>query len=189
MSTNAVSTDTMAVTTHNETYRVYVKPDKEGKIDPKETKFVTAGKDNKTWNDLDKLVESGEYTLMLEQTVREYKANTWDGVAALIPDEEERVNIFNAGLNAKSDRKIKAVLTEVTEDGKSLEFDPVELFDTIDLIQEATQRKNLTPIEKATRQIRTAVKAMFPTFNDEQVENQVRVMLSAMQDAGQVETA
>lgn len=181
--TEAVTSNTMAITTNNETYRVYVKPDKEGKIDPKETKFVTAGKDGKTWKELD---EDSSYTLMLEQTVREYKANSIDGIKSLIPDEEEIVAIFNAGLNAKSDRKIKAELTAITEDGKSLEFDPVELFDSLDLIQEPTQRKNLTPVEKATRQIRAAVKQMFPTLDEAGVENQVRALLHGMQQAGEV---
>lgn len=184
MATATEATSSVGIITNNETYRVYVKLDSEGKIQTKETKVVTSGKDNKTWNDLD---NDKEYTLAIEQSVREYKAGSWDALTSLIPDEDERLVIFNSGLNAKSDRKLKAILTEVDDAGTNLTHEPVDLYDTIDLIQEPTQRRNLTPVEKATRQIRTAIKAMFPTFNDDQVEAQVRSMLSAMQSAGEVE--
>lgn len=184
MATATEATSGVGIITNNETYRVYVKLDSEGKIQPKETKIVTAGKDNKTWADLD---ADKSYTLAIEQTVREYKAGSWDAIASLIPDEDERLVIFNSGLNAKSDRKLKAELSEIDDAGTNLTFEPSDLYDTLDLIQEPTQRRNLTPVEKATRQIRTAVKAMFPTFSDEQVEAQVRSMLSTMQNAGEVE--
>lgn len=187
MSTTEV-TPSLGIITNNETYRTYVKLDKDGKIIPKETIVVTAGKDNKTWNDLDKEKEQPNgYQLALEQTVREYKAGSWDAVKDLIPDEDERLVIFNSGLNAKSDRKLKAELSRVDDAGTNLALEPTELYDSIDLIQEPTQRRNLTPVEKATRQIRAAFKAMYPTKDEDFIELKVREMLSEMQSAGEVE--
>jgi hypothetical protein len=119
--------------------------------------------------------------LAFEQSVREYKVGSWDAAASLIPDEDERVNIFNAGLIAKTDRKVKAKLTEISNDEKEFTFEPVELFDTLELIQEATQRKNLTPLEKAGRQFKTAIKLMFPTLSDEEIEAKVSELLSSAQ--------
>lgn len=188
MSTSTVTpeaTNTLSISAINEVYRVYAKTDAEGKIITKENRVVTAGKDGKTWSDLD--ADTSYTNYYGDVTVREYKANSIEGCKVLVTDEEEFVNIFNSGLTAKSDRKLKAVLTELTDDGSNFTFEPPAVFDTLDLIQEATQRKNLTPVEKATRKIRDAVKAMFPSFTNEQLETQVRSMLSAMQDAGQVE--
>lgn len=187
MSTSVVSPDssnTLAISVINEVYRVYAKTDSEGKILEKETRVVTAGKDGKTWTDLD--ADTSYTNYFGDITVREYKANSIEGCKALVPDEDEFVYLFNSALTLKSDRKLKAVLTELTDDGTNFVFEAPEVYDTLDLLQTATQKKNLTPVEKATRQIRAAVKAMFPTFNDEQIEIQVRAMLTSMQDAGQI---
>ena len=188
MATATDATSSVGIVTNNETYRVYVKLDKDGKIIPKETIVVTAGKENKTWNDLDKEKEqSNGYQLALEQTVREYKAGSWDAIASLIPDEEERLTIFNSGLNSKSDRKIKSELSKLDDAGTNLATEPTDLYDTLDLIQEPTQRRNLTPVDKAIRSIRQAVELMFPTASQELKEAKVREFLGAMQTAGEVE--
>ena len=184
MATATDATSSVGIITNNETYRVYVKLDNEGKIQLKETKVVTSGKENKTWNDLD---ADKDYTLAIEQSVREYKAGSWDAIVSLIPDEDERLIIFNSGLNAKSDRKLKSVLTEVDDAGTNLTFEPVSLYDTLDLIQEPTQRRNLTPVDKAIRSIRQAVELMFPTASQEIKEAKVREFLGAMQTAGEIE--
>lgn len=184
MSTAAVSTDNLAVTVTNEVIRVYAKADSEGKIITKENKVVRAGKDGKTWAELD---ADTTYTNYFQDiTVRRYKANSIEGARQLVPDEEEFVNLFNAGLRAKGDRQVTAVVTKITDDESNFTFENNGVLDTLDLIQEPTQRKNLTPVEKAIRSFRDALKLLHPTLSDEQLELQVRNTLSAAQDAGQL---
>lgn len=177
---NSTSAGSLPVTTNNETYRAYTKLDKDGKI--ADVKLVTAGKDGKTWKDLDSEASQNEgWVLYFEQSVREYIPNSWDACSQLIPEESERVAIFRAGLASKTDRKVKSALTVLTDDEKNLKHEPVQLFDTLDLIQEETQKRNQTPVEKAQKQIRMAVKAMFPTESDDFIEAKVAEMLGAMQ--------
>ena len=174
MATATEATAGVQISSSNETYRVYGKTNADGKI--VEVKVVTAGKDNATWNKL----EAEGWQQSFEQTAREYQARTLDGAKTLVPDEEELVNIFNAGLAAKSDRKLKALFSELTDDEKDFKFTPVEVYDTQELIQEPTQKKNLTPEDKALRQVRLAIKTLNPTATEEQIEEMVRSTFAAI---------
>lgn len=178
------TTNSLPVTVSNETYRVYVKPDAEGKIDPKATRVVTAGKDNSTWNELDNPTEKENegYTLLIEQTFKTYKVGSVDAARQIIDNDDELVNIINAAISAKTTRKINTALREVTDDGKSLVFEPSDLaYDTIDFLQEETRRKNLSPVEKATKMFRQSLKLMFPTLSEDEVAAKVSQMLGAVQ--------
>jgi hypothetical protein len=177
---NAATTDAMALKAENQTYRVYVKLGADGKIIDKETKYGTAGKDNAYWNQLDK---DAEAKLALEQTLRIPKVGTLDGFAALLDnDTEEMVNIINRGLMAKINQKISQNLTDLTDDGTNLKFEPVDgAYDIIDWIREPTQRKNLSPLEKNMKQLKTSLKGLFPTLSDTELEAKIQTMFAGLQ--------
>ncbi len=172
------------IKSYNETYRVYGKAIAEGKdagkIDEDSLKLTTAGKDNAIWK---KLEEQG-YTNLLEQSVKIYSAGTWDGAAQIITDPEERTNIFNRGVSQKTGQKLKAALTEVSEDGTSLKFDPqVEPLDTMDMLNEETRRRNLSPEDKATKGLREVIAAMNPGLSADEVNAKVAEMLAFVKSA------
>jgi hypothetical protein len=175
--------NSIPVSRSNEVYRAYVKLDENGKIVQKETRVVSAGKENATWNELDKpKAENGGYEpFAIEQTFTMYKVGSVAAAVALFDNDDELVNVINQGLAAKVNRKINAALREVTDDGTNLVFEPVTTVDTIDYIQEETRRKNLTPLEKAQRQFKTVIKSMYPTESEEFIEQKVMELLSAAQ--------
>ena len=174
--TNDVANETpandLAIKTENETYRVYVKVDADGKILDKETRVVTAGKDNATWNELDK-PENG-YHQAFEQTVRIYKIGSLEGLQQVITDPEEQVAIINRGLTQKFNQKLNAKFREVSDNGLELAFEPTaEATDTIEWLNEETQRRRLDPIGKAIKALQVA----FPNMT----ADQLRAMISSMQ--------
>ena len=176
---NAVTSNDVDIKTSNETYRVYVKLDDKGKIIDKETKMSSAGKDNSAW---DKLSKEPGYTLALEQTLKSYRAGTWAGAALIITDEDERVNIFNRGLLQKFGQKATGLLTELNDDETNLKFDPIAgAYDMIDLLNEETKRRNLSPTDKAAAAVRVAVTALFPSLTGDALEERIMAMLSQMQ--------
>jgi hypothetical protein len=153
-----------SIKTSNETYRTYVQLDAEGKKIVK-TSFGTAGKDNAFWNKLD-APDSG-FQIGLEQTVKRYKAGSVEGCSEIIPDPDEFVNIFNRGLDQKFNQKINGVLTETTDDATQLAFNPqADAFDTIDLLREPTQRRNLSDNEKAEINMKAGLRTLYPGKTD-----------------------
>lgn len=172
------ASNSVDIKTYNDTYRVYVKLGTDGKIDPQSIKMTTSGKDNSAWTKLD---QDPEYKLALEQTAKEYAAGTVAGAALLIEDQEELVNVINRGIAQKLGQKLKATFTEISEDGLSLVFDPVAgAFDTLELLNEATKRRNLSPEDKALRSVRDAVKNMFPGLEGDALEQRVLAFFSSM---------
>jgi hypothetical protein len=171
------SASVVDIKTYNETYRVYVKAKEDGKIDPESVKFTTSGKENAAWEKLEK----GGWQNVLEQTVKLYEAGTVAGISQLVEDPEEAVNVFNRGVAQKTGQKLKALLTEIKDDGTSLVFDPtVDAFDTLEMLGEATKRRNLSPVDKARTAIRNAIKAMFPSLEGDALEAKLNAMLSSM---------
>ena len=171
----------LPITPSNETYRAYVRLDEKGKVD--DVRVVTAGKDGATWKELDTPTkpENQNYVLAIEQTFRTYKVGSIDAVRQLIDSDEELVNIINAALAAKNNRKINAYLKELNDDETNLKVDPVEIVDTIDFLQEETRRKNLSPVEKASKMVRQSLKLMFPSLSEDELSAKVAAMVSAMQ--------
>lgn len=90
-------------------------------------------------------------TILIEQTFSFDKVGTVAGVLSVIKDEEEAVNIFNAGLKIKLNSKVKTLLEDVDEEGNPT-FSAVEgTFDIRDLLNEPAQRRNLSLTDKAIR--------------------------------------
>lgn len=196
MSTTAIAptTDTSAmdIKTNNETYRVYVRLDAEGKKIV-EVKMGSAGKDNAFWNKMAEpewtvtkagveTKEKNPWQFAFEQTVKTYKAGSLAGISLLVNDPAEAVNIFNRGASQKTSQKLTSTFTELTDDETGLKFDPVEgAFDTIELLNEETQRRNLSPQDKAINSLRLAIKAMNPGLEGEELEDKVNQFLTQLQ--------
>lgn len=99
--------------------------------------------------EIEKAKEDG--TLLFEQSFSYDKAGSIEGITEVIKDAEEAVNIFNAGLKVRFNSKVVALLTEVDENGDPT-FQPTESsFDMRDALNEPTQRRNLSPIDKAQK--------------------------------------
>lgn len=187
------STNQVDIKTFNETYRVYVKLDADGKKII-ETKMGTAGKDNAFWTKMDSpewevTDKAGNVTkvknpwvLGLEQTAKLYKAGTWSGAALLIEDEEERVNVFNRGGTQKVGQKLTTTFTELTDDESQLKFDPITgSYDTIDLLNAETQRRNLSPTDKAIKNLREVFKGLNPGIAEDDLESKVNAFFATLQ--------
>ncbi len=164
MGTTAVTNDTtssdVAIKPENITYNVYVKLNAEGKVDVKETVYTASEKQIEKYNKPD----SG-FSLAKTQTIRVYKAGTVDGFVTLIGDNEEAVNIINRGLAKKTNQKIADFLTGFDETTQSFVNDQTdEVVDTRDMLQEPTQRRNLSPTEKAVRALK-----QIPGFDNDKI--------------------
>lgn len=142
----------IAIKSENITYNVYVKVGQDGKVDPEVKGSVVYTSNEKTIKEYDK-PDSG-YTLAKTQTVRTYKAGTVQGFVDLIGDEEEAVNIINRGLTQKSNQKVSEYLTDFDVATQAFVNQSEDVFDSREALQEATQRRNLSPLEKAQKAIR-----------------------------------
>lgn len=112
-------------------------------------KFKTELKAVSRDKDIQTAKEKGE--LLFEQTFSFDRAGTLAGIPQVIKDEEEAINIFNAGLKVKLNSRVKAMLEELDENGNPT-FQPVEgNYDLADVLNEPAQRRNLSPTEKAIR--------------------------------------
>jgi hypothetical protein len=89
------------------------------------------------------------YAVEFKQTVRVDEAGTWDGCAQIIPDEEERVIIFNRGLASKLNQKLNSKFRETNEDGTATYQSTEDVYDPSELLNDPTRRRNLSPIDKA----------------------------------------
>jgi hypothetical protein len=172
------TTNTVDIKTSNETYRVYVKLDADSKKIT-EVKMGSAGKDNAFWAKMD---ADPEWHKGFEQTAKIYKAGSLAGISLLVPDATEAVNVFNRGASQKSSQKLTAEFTKLTDDETGLAFDPIEgAFDTIELLNEPTSRRNLTPQDKALNALRLAVQAMNPGLEGEELEDKVNQFFASLQ--------
>ena len=168
---DTASTD-VAIKPENVTYSVFVKVDAEGKVLPKETVYTASEKQIEKYSAAD----SG-YSLAKTQTVRVYKAGTVEGFVELIGDNEEAVNIINRGVAQKTNQKISEFLTsfdETTQQFVNPQSDDV--IDTRDMLQEPTQRRNLSPTDKAVRALK-----QIPGFDNDKI----MAILAQLQSASQ----
>jgi len=112
-------------------------------------KFKTELKAVSRDKDIAAAKEKGE--LLFEQTFSYNRAGSIEGISQIIKDEEEAVNIFNAGLKVKLNSRVKAMIEEIDDDNNPA-FQPVEgTYDLTDVLNEPAQRRNLSPTEKAIR--------------------------------------
>jgi hypothetical protein len=152
MATSAVAPTTtdLAVKSENVIYERYTKLVMSDTEPTKVNEVKTAVLSNPKPEEQQKLVAEG-YILEFTQTVRVDKAGTEAGEAEIVKDADERVIIWNRGLQSKLNQKLNSLFKESNEDGSATFQSTEEIYDPSDLLNEATQRKSLSPIEKAMK--------------------------------------
>lgn len=124
-----------------------------------------------------KSLEKDGYKLQFAQTVTTYRAATLEGCSILVPDAEESVNIWNRGYAQKESNKIVALLSESKEDG-SPEFQPTEeAYDERELLATPTSRRNLSPLDKMIKQIKSS--SLPDSIKASMIDNLQREMLAS----------
>jgi hypothetical protein len=167
------STPEQSIKSDNVVYRRFIKGTPNAKDSNKtdwEVKIVSAPTEKTN----EEMAASG-FTPQGEQTVVVQRAGTVDGFAQIIPDEDERVNIFNRGLSQKLSQKLTAKLTETNDDGSAGFPFAEEAYNPSELLNEETKRRNLTPSERAIKMLRMSGLS----------EAQITAMIAAMGDSGQ----
>lgn len=125
-----------------------------------------------------KQVKEEKAEILWTQAGVAYKASSDSGVAALVPSEDERVVLFNRAAIAKQKQRFAAALGETDEEGKNFTWEPkAEALDLRELLAEESQRRNLSPIEKAERAI-DAIPGL-----PEQIKNAMKAQLRGQQVA------
>jgi hypothetical protein len=110
-----------------------------------EFNVITKGKD------LDTIKEKQPDSILIEQTFGYMKPTSPAGFAVAIPDPDEQVIIFNAGLAQRFRSKATQLLKALDTEGNP-EFQPVDgTFDMQAVLNEPLQRRNLSPTEKLER--------------------------------------
>jgi hypothetical protein len=151
LTNNAVNdSEAIPFTSENIDARVYLKPATTPDTQPKVT-LLTGN-----FQKFEESEEGKEFTLVISQSIKTYKASTLDGIKQLLDnDEEEAVNIFNRGLAQKFNQKLNSNLKELDAQGQPV-FQPTDLVDSIEWIREATKRSTMTPTEKAVKALAAA---------------------------------
>lgn len=117
-----------------------------------EFNVITKGKDL----DAIKADPAKASSILIEQTFGYQKPTTTAGFAIAVPDPEEQVIIFNAGLAQRFRSKATQLLKALDEDGNP-EFQPVEgTYDMQEELNKPLQRRNLSPSEKLERALKAA---------------------------------
>lgn len=161
----------LPIKSDNVVYRRYVKGTQNAKDANKtdwEVKIISAP----TQANDEQMTKDG-YSVQGEQSVIVQRAGTVDGFAQIIPDEEERVNIFNRGLSQKLSQKLTAELTATKDDGTPEFQFTEEAFNPAQLLNALTTRRNLSPTERAMKMLRASGLS----------EAQITAMLAAMESA------
>lgn len=108
--------------------------------------------------DTDKEITAGDLEEEFRQTFIIPDVNTIQGCRDLVPDDEEFVNIFSAGLNQKMKNRARTAIL-----GKDFKPQPGAI-DLTPLANEKSERQRLTPVEKLLK----TLEAAFPNFTSEQ---------------------
>jgi hypothetical protein len=146
MATATVGAD-LSVKTENVTYARYIKATAlENGTKSYSVKVVRAPEAS----DDEQMTKDG-YTKQAAQTITVYQAGTPDGFAQIVRDEEERVNVWNRGLAQKTQNKINAMLSESNDDGSPTFTFSEDAYDSIDKLNEVTNRRNLSQTDKAKK--------------------------------------
>jgi hypothetical protein len=96
-------------------------------------------------------MEKEGYQFQAAQSVTIYSAGTPDGFEQIIKDEEERTNVFNRGLAQKTQNKLNSLLQETNEDGSPVFPFSEDAYDSLEKLNELTNRRNLSPTDKARK--------------------------------------
>lgn len=149
MSTNATVTD-MAVKPETITFALIGNQIKTGVDTEGNPVYKTEYKAASAEKTIAEAKEKG--LVSFEQTFSFDKAGSVAGILSIIKDEEEAVAIFNAGLKVKLNNKVKQLMEATDETTGDPTFEPVEgTFDLRDTLNEAAQRRNLSPVDKAIK--------------------------------------
>lgn len=171
MATSAVDITAGSIGTDKTTYRRYVKLGTVTEGDTTKTVITeqrilaeTAAKDKKTgvaqaWQK----AEDDGLVLFSENSVTSYSAKSLDAIATLVPDAEQQLYIFNAGLSTLQTSKVQAYMKANIENAP----EPTPEFNAADLdlrvgvgtdqeysIQVAPQRRSLTDQEKLEKTLK-----------------------------------
>jgi len=148
MATTTTITD-VAVKPELITFGVFSVQVKDGTDEGGAPKFKTEYKVTSKDSEIDKARTAG--TLVSEQSFSYDRAGNADGILEVIKDSEEAATVFNAGLKTRLISRVTALLLDTDEEG-NFSFQPVEgNYDLRELLNEAAQRRNLSPIDKAKK--------------------------------------
>lgn len=149
MAATATQTD-LSVKSENVIYERYTKVVMSAADPSKVSEVKTALLSNPKPEEQKKLLDEG-YVLEFTQTVRVDEAGTEEGMAQIVSDPEERVIIFNRGLQSKLNQKLNSLFKESNDDGSATFASTEEVYDPSDLLNAPTKRRNLSPFEKAIK--------------------------------------
>lgn len=168
--TEGLSASSLPLTIENVEYRIYAKVDNEGNVvKDKDGNFVreirtTTAKDPdfKKYEQSHveasaKLPAENQYTMQVEayQTVARPKFGTLEAFQKYFDDDPELIMyIINLGVGSRYNQKVPKSLLETDESG-SLTFPFAEsVYDPRDLLTEEVQKRNLSPMERAQKELK-----------------------------------
>jgi hypothetical protein len=93
------------------------------------------------------------YSIQATQTVIVTRAGSPEGFEQIVSDPEERTNVFNRGVAQKLQQKVTANLGDSDDEGKPTFTFSEAAYDPSEWLNEATSRRNLSPEEKAARDL------------------------------------
>jgi hypothetical protein len=97
------------------------------------------------------LIEKEGAVEVLSQSFAFYRAATIEGAQSLVPDTEEFLNLFNRGLVVKQQNKARQIINERGENDEPIFTATEEAYDMREVCAEPTQRRGLSPVEKAKK--------------------------------------
>jgi len=137
-----------SLTTEKVTYRGYAKVNEKGELEGYQAKAEVANQVN--W----KKMEAAGNTLINTNEFTRYILKTMKGFELLVPSEEQRLYISQAGLNYIQNSKANGYMNDFAED----KITPVNNDQTIDLregINDPPQKRALTDQEKLERLVKS----------------------------------
>jgi hypothetical protein len=152
MSTTDQAVSTGTLSTEKVTYRGFAKFDDKGKISEVNAKAESGQKNEKGEPKNWAIMTEKGYTQLNENEFVRYTVKSEEGFALLVPDEQQRLYIVQAGLNYIQNSKANGFMVELEEDGVT----PSSNGKTIDLkeaINEPPSKRSLSPQEKLLKTI------------------------------------
>jgi hypothetical protein len=104
--------------------------------------------DGKAW----KSAEDAGNLKLSENNFLFYTLENEEGFAELVPDAEQRLYILNKGLSALQTQKANQKQAELTEDETAFAYND-ETIDLRDAVNESPKKKNLTGLQKISRDL------------------------------------
>lgn len=163
------------------TFGLYSIQVKDGTDESGAPKYKTDYKVTSKDSEIEKARTAG--TLITEQSFSYDRAGSAAGILEVIKDSEEAATVFNAGLKTRLISRVTSLLLDTDEEG-NFSFQPVDgNYDLRELLNEAAQRRNLSPIDKAKKTL-----AGIPGMTEEMLNMmiaQLRANLTPAQQSAQ----